>query len=520
LPASIFLYGPSGSGKSSLGERLALQLGLTLHDLDARIEAQAGMDIPAIFAKEGESSFRLREKRVLHEVVTASPAVVALGGGALLDPESRNLVSRFGDVLCLRASPETLLTRLHHENDRPLLDGDRRKQMMQLLQERSRHYNSFPLQLDTDGLTLEQATREAQIALGAFRVRGMGPDYDVRVRPGSLDDLGEAMVKHHLVGPVMVVSDENVGSLYLEQASTSILKAGYEVYDVHFQAGELYKTLETVARLWDAFAQAHLERKSTVVALGGGVVGDLAGFAAATFLRGVPWVNVPTSLLAMVDASVGGKTGANLRQGKNLVGSFHAPRLVHVDPEMLSTLPDVELRNGLAEVVKTGVIGDSRIFARCQEGKEVVRPVLDELVRRSLAVKIEIIMEDPYESGRREALNLGHTIGHALEKVSDFSLHHGEAVAIGMVFEARLSQRLGLMEDGLIKQLIEVLEGLGLPVQIPDKLSKDALIAVMRSDKKRVGGKLRFSLPIRVGEVRTGIEVDEAEIIALLENGR
>jgi len=512
----FFLYGPSGSGKSSLGRELTQKLGLNFCDLDAEIEAQAGKSIATIFAEEGESGFRIREKQILQQTVAARPGVVALGGGALLDPESRALVTRQGDVLCLTASLETLLERLHQEHDRPLLEGDRREKMIHMLGERSGHYDSFSMKLDTGGLILEQAVREAQIIMGAFQIHGMGLSYDVRIKKGSLKDLGTALRVRDLLGPMVVVSDKNVGRLYSGRVGASLRKVNYEEYGMLFPAGEVNKTLETVAQLWDVFVRARMERKSTVIALGGGVVGDLAGFAAATFLRGVPWVNVPTSLLAMVDASVGGKTGVNLPQGKNLIGAFHAPRLVHVDPEVLSTLPDVELRNGLAEVVKTGVIGDPGLFARCQEGESAVRSNLDELVRRSIAVKIDIIKEDPYENGIREALNLGHTVGHAVEMVSDFGLHHGEAVSIGMVAEARLSQRMGLAENGLVERLTEALKGLGLPVQIPEDMSRDDLIAVMKLDKKRAEGKLRFSLPIRVGDVQTGIEINETEVVELL----
>jgi 3-dehydroquinate synthase len=294
---------------------------------------------------------------------------------------------------------------------------------------------------------------------------------------------------------------------------SSLQEQGYEVHEVWIPPGESNKNLETVSQLWEVFAQARMERKSTVVALGGGVVGDLAGFAAATFLRGVPWVNLPTSLLAMVDASVGGKTGANLIQGKNLIGAFHAPRLVFADPETLSTLPDLELRNGLAETVKTGVIGDPELFNMCAEGESVVRSRLEEIVRRAMAVKIRVIEEDPYESGLRETLNLGHTIGHAVEKVSNFSVHHGEAVAIGMVAEARLSQRLGFAEGDLADRLVEVLQRLNLPVEVPEGMDKNSLVAAMKMDKKRAGGKVRFSLPLRGGEVMTGIEVDVTEAI-------
>jgi len=515
LEKIVFLYGPSGSGKSMMGQKLAASLGLDFYDLDARIEAQAGMDIPNIFEVEGEGGFRLREKKMLQDVISANAGIVALGGGALLDPESRELAESVGDVLCLRASSETLLARLQNEYDRPLLEGEREVKLQRMLSERVEHYDSFAFQLDTEDLSLDEVVQEVQTLLGIFRVQGMG-GYDVRVRNGLLDDLGEEMSDRDLKGPLILVSDENVGNLYSEQVRASLQEAGYEVHEVWFPPGESNKTLETVSQLWDAFTQTRLERRSTVVALGGGVVGDLVGFAAATFLRGVPWVNLPTSLLAMVDASVGGKTGANLAQGKNLIGAFHAPRLVFADTETLSTLPELEFRNGLAEVVKTGVIGDSKLFELCEEGQVVVRRHLDEIVRRAMAVKIRFIEEDPYEAGIREALNLGHTIGHAVEKVSDFRIHHGQAVAIGMVAEARISQRLGLIESNLPERLVEVLLGLNLPVEVPKDLDKDSLVAAMKMDKKRAAGKVRFSLPLRVGEVKIGVEMDEAEIIGFL----
>jgi 3-dehydroquinate synthase len=513
VDTKIFLYGPSGSGKSQMGGILASKLALEYIDMDSEIEAQAGKDIPAIFAEEGEDGFRLREKKILQGVVSTNAGVIALGGGALLDPESRAFAEREGYVLCLSASEKTLLQRLHDENDRPLLKGDREQKLQRLLSDRKEHYDSFTLQLDTEHLSLEEAAWEAQILLGSFRVKGMG-GYDVRVSAGILAEIGDAL--RDLDGPLTLVSDENVAGLYAESVKDALQQVGFEVHEIGFPPGEALKNMETVVKLWDAFAQAGMERRSTVVALGGGVVGDLAGFAAATFLRGIPWVNLPTSLLAMVDASVGGKTGANLPQGKNLIGAFHAPRLVFVDPETLTTLPDFELRNGLAETVKTGVIGDPDLFELCAAGEEVIGDHLEEIVRRAMAVKINIIEEDPYESGLRESLNLGHTIGHAVEKVSDFGIHHGEAVSIGMVAEARLSHQLGLAEHGLVERLMDVLTGLKLPVEIPEDLDRDHLVAAMKLDKKRAAGKVRFSLPLRVGEVQTGVEVGAAEALGMI----
>jgi 3-dehydroquinate synthetase len=235
----------------------------------------------------------------------------------------------------------------------------------------------------------------------------------------------------------------------------------------------------------------------------------MAGFAAATFLRGINWVNVPTTLLAMVDSSTGGKTGIDLPQGKNLVGAFYPPRLVLADPQVLASLPDAELRNGLAETVKHGVIADPYLFARCGQGWAALTADLDAVARHGMAVKVKVIEMDPYEKGLRQALNLGHTVGHGVELASDFRLSHGQAVSIGMVVECRLSETCGLAEAGLTGQIASLLQGLGLPVSIPADLDQERIVSAMQMDKKRSAGKQRFALPERIGAVRVGVEIDD-----------
>lgn len=507
----IFIYGPPAVGKTRVGDIVAERLELPFFDLDEWIEAQAGKSIPEIFAEEGEAGFRRRESAALESVLNSTSAVVALGGGALLNPENRRRAEAGGWVLCLQASFETILKRLDAASGgRPLLDGDTRDRLAGLLGERAEHYASFPLQVSTEGLEAEDVAWEALTTIGRFYVTGMGAGYDVQAAHGSLDRLGSALARRSLRGPVALVSDENVAELHMERVEESLRSAGYEVHPVVIPAGEANKTIQSIHRLWEGFLDGRLERQSTVVALGGGVLGDLAGFAAATFLRGVHWVAVPTTLLAMVDAALGGKTGADLPQGKNLIGAFHPPELVSVDPQTLTTLPEAELRNGLAEVVKHGVIGDQRLFDLCRLGWDAACNNLDEIVRRSMAVKVRVIREDPYERGRRAALNLGHTLGHALESASDFRIRHGEAVAIGMVQAARLSERRGLAAPGLTDEIQLVLEGLGLPWRIPDGLNVARLRAAIGVDKKRSGGKVRLALPVKIGEVQTGIELDDA----------
>jgi 3-dehydroquinate synthase len=307
----------------------------------------------------------------------------------------------------------------------------------------------------------------------------------------------------------VLVSDENVGAVYAGPASESLCRAGFSTRTVLIPAGEQHKTIDTVIRLWEGFLEAGLERGGPVVALGGGVVGDLAGFAAATYKRGVPWIAVPTSLLAMADASLGGKTGADLPQGKNLVGAFHPPQLVLADPQALNTLPEGELRSGMAEVVKAGIIDDPQLFELCAQGWQAVEADWAGIVRRAMAVKVDAIQADPYEKGRRAALNLGHTFGHALETVTGYRIRHGEAVSIGMVLAARLSERLGLAQPGLAEVISSALMGLGLTVEIPDGIDLQAMDLAMRVDKKRSQGVTRFVLPRAVGDVVVGVEVGD-----------
>lgn len=514
----IFLYGPPGSGKTSTGRILAERLGVPFHDLDKTVESNAGKTIPEIFAMEGEASFRGREHRMLEVLVNDIPGVIALGGGTLLVPETRRLAESTGQVLLLSAAREILENRLSASlHARPLLAGNLHERLETLLSRRASHYASFSLTLDTSSLSANDVAWRAQVLLGRFRVRGMGQPYDVLIEPGGLDRLGWRLRTRGLKGPLALVSDANVAPLYAARVEDSLVESGYAVHQVVIPAGEANKTIQTVQNLWQAFLESSLERSSTVIALGGGVTGDLAGFAAATYLRGVRWINLPTTLLAMADASLGGKTGADLPQGKNLVGAFHPPNLVLADPEVLGTLPSVELRSGLGEVLKQGVINDPALFDLASRPHITQDPGrLAEIVRRAMAVKIQVIEEDPFEKGRRAVLNLGHTIGHALELASGFQLRHGEAVAIGILLEARLAEKCGLAQPGLADRILTALEQVGLPTTIPTDLDRQAVLDSMRLDKKRQDGILRFALPKRIGEVAAGIEVSVQKVLEVL----
>jgi shikimate kinase / 3-dehydroquinate synthase len=506
------MYGPPGSGKSTAGRSLAQALDLPFIDLDHEITVQAGRSIPEIFEHEGEIGFRLRESAALQETCERGSAVVALGGGALLDPANRTLAESSGMVVCLEVSKAALQERLHKvEAIRPLLGkaSEVDHKLEALLAARAEHYASFRLQVDAQNLSPEQSAWEIQVQLGMFRITGMGRPYDVRVRPGVLDQLGGLMKDRKLNGPVALVSDEHIAPLYLRRATDSLTAAGYAVIPIILPAGETSKTLASASRLWEEFLKAGLERGSTVVALGGGVISDLVGFAAAVYLRGMRWVAAPTSLLAMIDACLGGKTAIDLAQGKNLVGAFHSPVLIAADPETLKTLPPAELRNGLAEVLKHGLLRDPGLFAQCARGWEALQS--DDwtaLVRRAIAVKVLYVLADPYEGGERAALNLGHTIGHAIEQASNYRLRHGEAVAIGMLAAARLSVKAGLAQVDLVEQVAAALEALGLPKSMPPGVDLEEVLERVQLDKKKRGGQVRFVLPVKIGEVRYGMPVE------------
>ncbi|HWZ29007.1 MAG TPA: 3-dehydroquinate synthase [Gemmatimonadales bacterium] len=328
--------------------------------------------------------------------------------------------------------------------------------------------------------------------------------YDVMVGRGLLADLPTLLSRHAPAHRYVVITDDQIERTYARRAANDL-----SAPLLSFQAGEARKTRETWADLTDRLLAHHVGRDAVIVAVGGGVVGDLAGFVAATFLRGIPIVQVPTTLLAMIDASIGGKTGVNTPAGKNLVGAFHQPRLVLADLNTLDSLPAPQLAAGIAEAVKHGVIADAEYFAFLErEGAAVADrkdPALERLVARSVEIKAGIVSADEREAGVRAALNFGHTVGHAVEAASGYALLHGEAVAIGMAYEARLAETLGIAEAGTAARLSALLTAYRLPVARPPAASVDQLLSRMRNDKKARSGDLRFALPQTIGAMHGGV---------------
>jgi shikimate kinase/3-dehydroquinate synthase len=536
-PSRIFLTGFSFSGKSRVAGLVAEKLGWQALDTDTLIEKMAGKPIPRIFAEEGEARFRQFEGDAIREAARRDTAVVAVGGGAIVSAENRRAMADGGFVVCLEARPDTIFARLTADtgespSERPLLAGaDPLGRIRHLKAMRQPLYALADFTVHTDALSLEEVASEVVRAWqeSAERLAGQpdrldggrapaaagasGPacwvhaesgTYPVHVEWGGLDGLGALMREAGLSGTAYVVSDSDVHPHYGRRAEASLRDAGFEADSCVVPAGEASKNLETASRIYEWLVGRRAERGHVVVALGGGMIGDLAGFVAATFLRGLPLVHVPTSLLAMVDASIGGKVAVDLPQGKNLVGAFYQPRLVVTDVATLKTLPPRELTAGWAEVTKHALIQDADLLTLLEESAPALTglepEITTEVVRRSVAIKAQVVSEDERETtGRRTILNYGHTVAHALEVAADYTgLLHGEAVAIGMTAAAEIGRRIELTPPALVERQRALLERFGLPVKAP-ALSLDRVLDAIALDKKVSGKAVRWVLLADVG---------------------
>jgi 3-dehydroquinate synthase len=334
--------------------------------------------------------------------------------------------------------------------------------------------------------------------------------YDIKIGGGLLASLGEQCAQLRLEKRCAIISDTNVSTHYAAATSQALLEAGFQPVTVEVPAGEMAKSLKTVQACYDQLAAQHLERRSFIVALGGGVVGDLAGFVAATYLRGIAFIQIPTTLLAQVDSSVGGKVGVNLKSGKNLVGAFHQPRLVLCDLDTLKTLPEREFRSGLAEVIKYGIIYDAGLFGELERvmPKILARDAetLARVIARSCEIKAEVVQQDETEGGLRAILNFGHTVGHALEAISHYGKYlHGEAISIGQVAAAKLSNQMAGLAQEEVQRIIDLFRNAGLPTSLEwNGAERKKLIAAMKHDKKVAAGEVKFVLARRIGKVDFG----------------
>jgi len=540
----VVLVGFMGAGKTAVGRRLAERLGVPFVDLDRLIETQAGAGVAEIFAREGEAGFRAREREAVarlaaeagvagdrgdrepaagHSGPATGGGVLATGGGALLDPENFRLLRRLGIVVALTVSAEEAVRRLEGKPERPLLaGGEPLARARALLEARAPLYRQADASVPTEGRDPDQvvATVARLLEVDEVRVDLGGRGYSVHVGLGLVCRAGALLPSADRPHRVLIVSDPPVWEAHGNRAAAGFAREGLAVRHALVPAGEACKTLAQAERLYDRALDAGLDRGDAIAALGGGAVGDLAGFVAATYLRGVDFIQLPTTLVAQVDASVGGKVAVNHPRGKNLIGAFHQPRVVVADPSALRTLPDRELASGLAEVVKHGCIADPGLVSFVRERAAALMErdpgAIRWVVRRSCEIKAAIVARDERETGVRAHLNFGHTVGHAVEKATGFGAWlHGEAVAAGMVAEARLAARLGVCADEVPQAIEAALAAVGLPVRLPPVSTTDLLDA-MAVDKKVRAGRWRLALPEAVGKVGLRDGIDPAAVARVL----
>jgi 3-dehydroquinate synthase len=526
---NIFLVGLMGSGKTTVGRALAKRLNKRFFDSDHEIEARTGASIPLIFEIEGEASFRQREADMIRELTACEGVVLATGGGSILNPQSRAYLKSRGLVIYLRAGVSSILQRTGHDKNRPLLQtADPRARLEQLTVQREPYYQEVADLIIETGRPnvqylvqtivsyLENLPENPKSARPTDAAEQPMTQTDQTVaEPITLQvELGERsypisigqslLANGKLIADAVggeraaIVTNTVVGPLYLDGLAQSLRAAGKRVTNIVLPDGEEEKNWENLQRIYDGLLAEQCDRKTTIIALGGGVVGDMAGFAAATYMRGVPFVQVPTTLLAQVDSSVGGKTGINHPLGKNMIGAFYQPRAVIADTATLNTLPPRELSAGLAEVIKHGAIIDAPFFDWIETniGRLMARDpdALAYAIRRSCEIKADVVRQDEREGGLRAILNFGHTFGHAIESGMGYGQWlHGEAVGCGMVMAADLSHRLGYIDAVARDRVAALVQAAGLPHVAPD-LEPARWLELMQIDKKNEGGQIRFIL--------------------------
>ncbi len=526
LGRSIVLIGLMGAGKTSIGRRLAARLGLPFRDADAEIELAAGCGIPELFDRFGEQAFRDGERRVIRRLLEGEPIVLATGGGAFTDPDTRAAVRRHGVSVWLRCTLPVLLRRVAGRSNRPLLrNADPAEVLGRLMTVRDPFYAEADLIVDCGDEIPEATTDTVRAALDTWTPprrlavplgeRG----YDIVVGDGLLRRAGALLAPVLPLKRAIVVADAAVASLHLPDLRAGLRETGFTVSEIVVPSGETAKSFDGYGRLVASILDAGADRSTAILALGGGVTGDLAGFAAASVMRGLPFVQLPTTLLAQVDSSVGGKTGINLPQGKNLLGAFHQPRLVIADTATLRTLPAREVRAGYAEIVKAGLIGDAAFFGWCESHGAAVcagDPAAQaEAVERACRFKAAVVGLDEREEvpdDGRALLNLGHTFGHAIEAELGYGqILHGEAVAIGIAMAFDLSRRMGLIDAATAGRVVAHIAGVGLPTDLRTlnrRVAAPGLIRQMRRDKKNRGGRMVFVLVKGIGAAFTSRDVE------------
>jgi shikimate kinase/3-dehydroquinate synthase len=549
---NLIITGFSGTGKSLVANEVARGLNWNFIDTDDEIVKQTGKPIAEIFRQDGEGRFRELEREMIRKACQQRQTVIAIGGGAIVDPQNYELLVKTGLIVCLEAKPETIYERLFREaasspetEVRPLLANDNPlERIRQLKASRQPHYANVDWTVHTDNLNISQVAEEVIRAWRLLRrytsrnerekvqsgidkdiaclVETKTQSYSVFVGYGLLDKLGEKMKKAALSGTATIISDENVFSIYGSKVEEILKDAGFGFNSFVVPPGEETKSIDYAIKIYDFLVEHRAERDDIIIALGGGMVGDLAGLVAATFLRGMPWVQVPTSLVAMVDASIGGKVGINHPKGKNLIGAFYQPNLVLADCQTLTTLTQRELTSGWAEVIKHGLILDEELVEFLESNVDKLTKLEPELltkaIARSATIKAHVVSQDEKErEGKRTILNYGHTIAHGLEAATQYKRFlHGEAVAIGMLGAAKIGQRLGLLPSAAVERQQALLQKFRLPTDFTG-LDLAEITRAMELDKKTKKKAIRWVLLQDIGKALIRSDVPQQDVLAVLQ---
>lgn len=524
LPERIVLIGPSGSGKSSVARLVAERIGYEVVDTDERIVQRIGMPISEFFKRFGEPAFRAVESEVLAEACASPSVVVATGGGIVLAPQNWTVMRPNTAIVALSASPATLTERVRAHAEtvgddavRPLLAGDAEARMTAMLVERGPLYQQADAVIDTEGkhvgevaqLVEEEARRAgAERRVPALSMTTPLERSDLYIGAGGREAVPQLISQRWPRARVVwLITDANVAEHWQDPVVSLLNGAGYKLNALRIEPGEASKSIGEVDRLTAEMIAGGVTRRDVVIALGGGVVGDLAGLVAALCLRGLPLIQLPTSLLAMVDSSVGGKTAVNSSGAKNMVGAFYQPGLVVIDPDFLATLPDREYRCGMAEVIKHAHIqpstplGGNSLMDELLESNQIDQlppEIVEQILLLNVSIKHSVVQADERESGLRMILNFGHTAGHAIE-ADGYRYLHGEAVALGMLVASEIAGALDRVDEDYTGRLEGLLERAGLPTRFEGDPAQ--VIANISHDKKNVDGSVQWILPRRAGGV-------------------
>ena len=526
----IFLTGMMGAGKSAVGRALASQIHFTFIDTDAVIEAQMNAPVKDIFSDRGEPIFRRREAQVINNLLHTENSVIALGGGALENPDSLQQILKHGTLVWLDVSPEEAARRMSDIETRPLLynsrnDKDVQEILHNLLEGRQANYSAARYRISVDGYTIEEVVEKIVQSLESTPIKASPSQaiteenipYSANCNFGALAQIPNLLRRGEYTEKAVIITDDQVSKIYLEQLSEILQSIDFTVHTEVLPAGEQSKSLQNLHDMYIRLSEIGLDRNSPVFALGGGVIGDLAGFLAASYLRGLPLIHLPTTLLAQVDSSIGGKVGVNLPTGKNLVGSFYNPDIVIADLNTLYTLPEREWNTGLGEVLKYGLIGPGKILDILGEGKGTLFQHLAEIIDLSIRHKMRIVSRDFYEGDVRRHLNFGHTLGHALEQATEYTvLNHGEAVFWGIIGALYLSRDTELLSEEKFKAALELMGSIHFSLP-PFTVDAEAIYQALFYDKKRVRDTIHWVLLRDFGDPVICAGIEKPPILRAIE---